>query len=113
LIPSLPVEKDGKLFGLGSNDAGGSLVSLIAAFLYFHEKENLKYNIILAATAEEEISGHNGIEALLPQLGKIDFALLVNQHKCKWQSPRKGLWYWIVLLTEKQDMQQEKKETMP
>jgi len=65
LDPFSPVENDGKLSGLGSNDAGGSLVSLIAAFLYFYEKQNLKYNIVLAATAEEEISGVNGIEALL------------------------------------------------
>lgn len=63
--PFSPIEKDGKLFGLGSNDSGGSLVSLIATFLYFYKKENLKYNLILAATAEEEISGSNGIEALL------------------------------------------------
>ncbi len=55
----------GKLFGLGSNDAGGSLVSLIATFLFFYEKENLQYNIVLAATAEEEISGTGGIELLL------------------------------------------------
>lgn len=59
------VEKENKLFGLGSNDAGGALVSLIATFLYFYQKENLKYNLILAATAEEEISGKNGVEALL------------------------------------------------
>jgi acetylornithine deacetylase len=65
LDPFYAEEKDGKLFGLGSNDAGGSLVSLIAAFQYFFDKENLKYNIVLAATAEEEISGHNGIESLL------------------------------------------------
>ncbi|MEP6712472.1 MAG: M20/M25/M40 family metallo-hydrolase [Ferruginibacter sp.] len=54
----------GKLFGLGSTDAGASLVSLIAAFLYFYEEENLAYNIVFAATAEEEISGTNGIEKL-------------------------------------------------
>ena len=65
LEPFSPIEKDGKLFGLGSNDAGGCLVSLIAAFLHFYEHENLKYNFVLAATAEEEISGSNGIEALL------------------------------------------------
>jgi acetylornithine deacetylase len=65
LDPFTPVEKDGKLFGLGSNDAGGCLVSLIATFLYFYDKENLKYNLVFAATAEEEISGTNGIEALL------------------------------------------------
>ncbi len=65
--PFLPLEKEGKLFGLGSNDAGGCLVSLITTFLYFHAKQDLKYNLVLAATAEEEISGHNGIESLLTQ----------------------------------------------
>lgn len=62
--PFEPVVADGKLFGLGSNDAGGSLVSLIAAFLFFYDRKDLKYNIIIAATAEEEISGANGIEKL-------------------------------------------------
>lgn len=65
LDPFTPIKKDKKLFGLGSNDAGGALVSLIVTFLYFYEKENLKCNLILAATAEEEISGTNGIESLL------------------------------------------------
>ena len=91
LDPFLPVEKDGKLFGLGSNDAGGSLVSLIATFLYFYEKENLKYNIILAATAEEEISGHNGIEVLLPQIGKIDFAIVGEPTQMQMAVAEKGL----------------------
>lgn len=63
--PFTPIVENDKLYGLGSNDAGGSLVSLIAAFLYFYEKENLKYNLVIAATAEEEISGTGGIEALL------------------------------------------------
>ena len=65
LDPFSPIEKNGKLFGLGSNDAGGPLVSLIATFLYFYEKQNLKYNLVITATAEEEISGTNGIESLL------------------------------------------------
>ncbi|HZF65561.1 MAG TPA: M20 family metallo-hydrolase [Chitinophagaceae bacterium] len=76
LDPFSPIEQDGKLFGLGSNDAGGSLVSLMATFLYYHQREDLAYNIIFAATAEEEISGKNGIEALLPLLGKIEFGLV-------------------------------------
>jgi acetylornithine deacetylase len=63
--PFEAIVEDGKLYGLGSNDAGGCLVSLIAAFCHFYEKQNLKYNIVLAATAEEEISGTNGIEKLL------------------------------------------------
>ncbi len=57
--------EDGKLYGLGSNDAGGCLVSLIATFIHFYHQQNLKYNLVLAATAEEEISGKNGIELLL------------------------------------------------
>lgn len=73
--PFEPIIKDEKLYGLGSNDAGGCLVSLIAAFLHFY-KSDLKYNLILAATAEEEISGKNGIELLLPKLGTIDFAMV-------------------------------------
>jgi len=91
LDPFSPIEKDGKLFGLGSNDAGGSLVSLIATFLYFYEKEGLKYNIVLAATAEEEISGHNGIETLLPQLGKIDFAIVGEPTQMQMAVAEKGL----------------------
>ncbi len=63
--PFSPIIEAGKLFGLGSNDAGGCLVSLIAAFCHFYEREDLKYNIVIAATAEEEISGSNGIEKLL------------------------------------------------
>ena len=62
--PFSPIIEDGKLFGLGSNDAGGCLVSLIAAFLFFYNKKDLKYNMVIAATAEEEISGANGIEKL-------------------------------------------------
>src|SRR6187455_120058 len=90
LDPFSPIEKDGKLFGLGSNDAGGSLASLIAAFIYFYEKD-LKYNIVLAATAEEEISGHNGIEILLPQLGKIDFAIVGEPTQMQMAVAEKGL----------------------
>lgn len=67
---------DGKLFGLGSNDAGGCLVSLIAVFIHFYKEKNLKYNLCLAATAEEEISGKNGIELILPDLGELEFAIV-------------------------------------
>ncbi|MEP7143010.1 MAG: M20 family metallo-hydrolase [Ferruginibacter sp.] len=74
--PFVPLEMDGKLFGLGSNDAGGCLVSLISAFLHFYEQADSKYNIVFAASAEEEISGINGIELLLPYLGNIDFGIV-------------------------------------
>jgi acetylornithine deacetylase len=62
--PYLPKISDGRLYGLGSTDAGASLVSLMAAFLYFYEEEDLNYNLVFAASAEEEISGSNGIEKL-------------------------------------------------
>lgn len=76
LDPFDPIKKNEKLFGLGSNDAGGCLVSLISAFIHFCDKQGLKYNIILAASAEEEISGYNGIEAILKELPPIDFAIV-------------------------------------
>jgi len=74
--PFKPEIIDGKLFGLGSNDAGGPLVSLIAAFLYFHDQTDSKYNVVLAATAEEEISGVHGIESIWSSLPTIDFAVV-------------------------------------
>lgn len=74
--PFSPDIEDGKLYGLGSNDAGGCLVSLIAVFRHFYNQENLKYNLCIAATAEEEISGKNGIESLVPDLGPLDFAIV-------------------------------------
>lgn len=69
-------EENGKLYGLGSNDAGGCLVSLIAAFLYYYNKPDLTYNLCVAVTAEEEISGVNGIEIIMPEIGRLDFALI-------------------------------------
>jgi acetylornithine deacetylase len=91
LDPFTPIEKDGKLFGLGSNDAGGPLVSLIAAFLYYYNQPGLKYNLVLAASAEEEISGHNGIEALLPRMDKIDFGIVGEPTQMEMAVAEKGL----------------------
>lgn len=89
--PFEPVIEDGKLYGLGSNDAGGCLVSLIAAFLYFHDVPDLKYNLILAATAEEEISGTGGIESVLPLLPAIDFAIVGEPTQTNLAIAEKGL----------------------
>jgi len=89
--PFFPILKEGKLYGLGSNDAGGALVSLITSYLYFYEQKHLKYNLILAATAEEEISGHNGIEALLPKLGEIDFAIVGEPTQMQMAVAERGL----------------------
>lgn len=89
--PFIPIEKDGKLFGLGSNDAGGCLASLVATFLYFYPQQNLKYNIALAATAEEEISGTGGIEMIIPYLPKINCAIVGEPTQMQMAVAERGL----------------------
>lgn len=82
--------EEGKLYGLGSNDAGGCLVSLIMAFVYFYEQK-LPYNLILAASAEEEISGKGGIESLLPKLPEIHLAIVGEPTLLQLAVAEKGL----------------------
>lgn len=89
--PFHPFTEDGKLFGLGSNDAGGCLVSLLACFLHFYDRSDLNYNLVFTATAEEEISGANGISSLLPELPKIDFALVGEPTLLQLAIAEKGL----------------------
>jgi acetylornithine deacetylase/succinyl-diaminopimelate desuccinylase-like protein len=91
LDPFSPIEQEGKLYGLGSNDAGGSLVTLLGLFLYFYEQTDLKYNLVFAATAEEEISGKNGIEVLLPYLPKIDFGIVGEPTQMQMAIAERGL----------------------
>ncbi|MFT4850051.1 MAG: acetylornithine deacetylase [Sediminicola sp.] len=74
--PFTAIEEEGKLYGLGSNDAGGCLVSLIATFTYFYKRKNLDYNLILVASAEEENSGENGLNSMLDIIPKIDVAII-------------------------------------
>ncbi|WP_288955865.1 M20 family metallo-hydrolase [uncultured Polaribacter sp.] len=74
--PFKAIVKDGKLYGLGSNDAGGCLVSLIATFTNFYAQENLKYNLVIVASAEEENSGNNGLNSMLPIIPHIDVAIV-------------------------------------
>jgi acetylornithine deacetylase len=73
--PFEPLVEDGKLFGLGSNDAGGCLVSLMASFLVL-DVENQSYNLVFVASAEEENSGFDGFECVQPELGKIDVGIV-------------------------------------
>ncbi|MDR0384754.1 MAG: M20 family metallo-hydrolase [Prevotellaceae bacterium] len=73
--PFEPVMKDGKLYGLGSNDAGGSVVSMLEVFGKLYDRK-LPYNIVIAISAEEEAISKNGISALWPHLGRIDFAIV-------------------------------------
>jgi acetylornithine deacetylase len=91
LDPFTPIEKDGQLFGLGSNDAGGPLVSLIATFLHYYNRIDLKYNLVLAASAEEEISGKDGIELVLPHIGKIDCAIVGEPTQMQMAVAERGL----------------------
>ncbi|MED5363219.1 MAG: M20/M25/M40 family metallo-hydrolase, partial [Bacteroidota bacterium] len=82
---------DGKLFGLGSNDAGGALVSLLGLFVHFYASENLTYNLIIAATAEEESSGPNGLNSLLKDLPDIDVAIVGEPTQMQLAIAEKGL----------------------
>jgi acetylornithine deacetylase len=83
--------EDGKLYGLGSNDAGGCLVSLIAVFLHFYDQQDLKYNFCLATTAEEEISGVNGLELIIPDLGQLDFGIVGEPTQMQLAVAERGL----------------------
>ncbi len=85
------ITEDGKLFGLGSNDAGGCLVSLISAFLYFYEQKDLAYNICILASAEEEVSGKNGIEEALKHIGDMSFAIVGEPTLLNMAVAEKGL----------------------
>jgi len=99
--PFSPIEKEGKLYGLGANDAGGCLVSLIACFLHFYAMPNLGYNIIFVASAEEEISGHDGIELVLPQIPTIDFGIVGEPTKMEMAIAERGLLVLDVVATGK------------
>ena len=88
--PFTPTEEDGRLIGLGSNDCGGGLVSLLAVYSQLTQKEQ-PYNLIYAASAEEEVSGKNGMELLLKSLPKIDVALVGEPTGMKMGVAEKGL----------------------
>ena len=91
LDPFAPLEKDGRLYGLGSNDAGGALVALTGTFLYYYEQQGLKYNVAIAASAEEEISGREGIELILPELKNIAFGIVGEPTQMQMAIAEKGL----------------------
>lgn len=89
--PYSPTEKDEKIIGLGSNDAGAPLVSLMAVFLYFYNKQDLPFNLIFAATAEEEVSGENGMALLVNELDRVDFAIVGEPTQMQLAVAEKGL----------------------
>jgi acetylornithine deacetylase len=83
--------EDGKLFGLGSNDAGGCLVSLMATFTYFYAHKNLNYNLVIVASAEEESSGDAGLNSMLSIIPKIDVAIVGEPTLMQLAVAEKGL----------------------
>ncbi len=91
LDPFLPVEDGDKLYGLGSNDAGGPLVTLLAVFVHFYDREDLPFNLVFAATAEEEISGRRGLEIVLPKVAPVDFAIIGEPTRMELAIAEKGL----------------------
>ena len=83
-------EVDGKLIGLGSNDAGASVVALLCAFRHLEQKPQ-PYNLIFCASAEEEVSGLNGVSSVLEQFGKIDLAVVGEPTGMQMAVAEKGL----------------------
>lgn len=89
--PFKAIVEDSKLYGLGSNDAGGCLVSLIATFTYFYEQPDLNYNLVMVASAEEESSGPNGLNSMLNIIPKIDVAIVGEPTLMQLAIAEKGL----------------------
>ena len=85
------MEEGNKISGLGSNDAGGSLVALLATFCHFYLRQDLTYNLIFSATAEEEISGEKGVASILQELPEISFALVGEPTSMQVAIAEKGL----------------------
>lgn len=88
--PFKAIVKDGKLFGLGSNDAGGSLVSLMGCFCHFIGKP-LPFNLLFIASAEEEISGPNGISSIIAKLPEAELAIVGEPTQMRLAVAEKGL----------------------
>lgn len=89
--PFIPMEEGDKLYGLGSNDAGGPLVALLGTFLHFYHRNDLLFNLVFAATAEEEISGRRGLEIVLPMIAPVEFAIIGEPTRMELAIAEKGL----------------------
>ena len=96
--PFKAIIEEGKLFGLGSNDAGGCLVSLIATFTHFYATENLPDNIVIVASAEEESSGKNGLNSVLKHLPELDCAIIGEPTLMQLAVAEKGLLVLDVII---------------
>ncbi|MES2544228.1 MAG: M20 family metallo-hydrolase [Bacteroidota bacterium] len=99
LDPFKAIEEDGKLFGLGSNDAGGCLVSLLATFAHFYKEENLSHNLVIVASAEEESSGQKGLNSVLKHLPELDCAIVGEPTEMQLAIAEKGLLVLDVIVS--------------
>ena len=89
--PFAAIVEGDKLYGLGSNDAGGCLVSLIATFTHLYKAENLSHNIVMVVSAEEESSGQNGLNSVLKFLPNLDCAIVGEPTQMQLAIAEKGL----------------------
>ena len=89
--PFAPTLEDGKLYGLGSNDAGGALVSLLACFTHFYEMPALHHNLIFVASVEEETAGPKSLRGILDQLPPIAVAIVGEPTQMQMAIAEKGL----------------------
>jgi acetylornithine deacetylase len=89
--PFTPVEENGKLFGLGSNDAGAALVCLLYTFIELYDRDDLPFNLVFVASAEEEISGKNGIAHVLTKLPTINLGIVGEPTSLRMAIAEKGL----------------------
>lgn len=89
--PFAPTIENGRLYGLGSNDAGASAVGLLATFMHLYADTDLTYNICVAITAEEEVSGRDGIECILDKIGPVEWALVGEPTQMQMAIAERGL----------------------
>lgn len=88
--PFTPTVEAGRLYGLGSNDDGGSLMALLQAYTALSARPQ-PYRLVFTATAEEEVSGKNGIESILPEIGPVDFGVIGEPTRMQMAVAEKGL----------------------
>ncbi len=89
--PHSPDMVGNRIYGLGSNDAGGALVSLLMCFLHYARRKDLPYNLVFAATAEEEISGRNGITDIMEKMGPVGLGIVGEPTGCRMAVAEMGL----------------------
>ena len=88
--PFTPSEEDGRIWGLGTNDDGASVVALLGAYLMLLEKSQ-PYHLVWSATAEEEVCGRNGIELMVPELGSVALGIIGEPTGMQMAVAEKGL----------------------